>query len=220
MRVLINLGGIVNITILPAAGQIEDLIAFDVGPCNVLLDGLSELLLGRSCDRDGEVASSGRPNRKLVEEILRHPFYAARPPKSTGRELFDSRFISQVLSSGRRLGLSERDLLASAALLVGESVGRALETLVATRFRHPAEVIVSGGGVHNRAVMKGLSETFRGAAVVTSREYGVHPDAKEAIAFAILGNETLEGRPASVPSATGARHAVVLGAVVPAGRGV
>jgi anhydro-N-acetylmuramic acid kinase len=208
----------VNVTILSPGAPIEEVIAFDVGPCNMLLDGLAELLLGRTCDADGEVAMSGRPSRKLVDEILRHPFYAARPPKSTGRELFDSRFISQVLSSGRRLGISEKDILASAALLVGDSVGQALETLVASRYRHPNEVIVSGGGVHNRAVMRGLVETFRGAAVVTSREYGVHPDAKEAVAFAILGNETLEGKAANVPSATGARHPVVLGAVVPAGR--
>jgi len=102
---------------------------------------------------------------------------------------------------------------------VGTSVGRALETLVSTRYRHPDEIIVSGGGVNNRAIMDGLSDAFPSAAVVTSREYGVHPDAKEAIAFAILGNETLEGNPANLPTATGASERVVLGAIIPSGRG-
>ncbi len=217
-RVLINLGGIVNLTIVPAGARLDDVVAFDVGPCNMILDGLSELLLNTAYDRDGAAAASGRPSRRFVEEVLRHPFYAARPPKSTGRELFGHRFTSSVLSAGRKLGLGANDILASAAMLVGQSIGNALETLVAPRFRHPDEVIVSGGGVHNAAVMGALQATFKSSAVVTSREYGLHPDAKEAIAFAILGNETLEGRPANLPAATGAHHPVVLGAVVPSGR--
>jgi len=214
-RVLLNLGGIVNLTIVPAGASLDDVIAFDVGPCNMLLDGLAELLLEKSCDTGGEVAASGRANQKLVDEILTHPFYAARPPKSTGRELFHDRFISSVLSSARRMGLTDRDMLASAAALVGTSVARSLETLVPPRFRHPDEIVVAGGGIHNQAVMAGLEASFRNAAVVTSREYGIHPDAKEAIAFAILGNESLAGNPSNLPAATGARARVVLGAVIP-----
>jgi anhydro-N-acetylmuramic acid kinase len=217
-RVLLNLGGIVNLTIVPGGASLDEVIAFDVGPCNMLLDGLAELLLDRPCDTGGEVAGSGRPSQRLVDEILTHPFYAARPPKSTGRELFHDRFISSVLSSARRMGLTDRDTLASAALLVGTSVARALETLVTPRFRHPDEIVVAGGGVHNKAIMAGLESAFRSAAVVTSREYGIHPDAKEAIAFAILGNESLAGNPSNLPAATGARERVVLGAFIPGRR--
>lgn len=214
-RIVLNLGGIVNLAIVPAGASLEDVVAFDVGPCNMLLDGLAEVLLSRPRDEGGEVAASGRPHARLVDEILGHPYYAARPPKSTGRELFGERFVASVLAGARRLGLTDRDALASAGRLVGVSVARALETLVPTRFRHPDELIVSGGGTNNRAVMAGLTDVFKNAAVVTSREYGMHPDAKEAIAFAILGNETLHGRPSNMPGVTGASHHVVLGSICP-----
>lgn len=216
-RVLVNLGGIVNLSILPAGGSLDDLIAFDVGPCNMLIDGLAEVLIDARFDEGGAIAVSGRPSNTLVEEILKHPYYAVRPPKSTGRELFGERFSASVLSSARRLGLTERDTLASVTLLVGRSIQRAFAALVPPRFRHPDEVIVAGGGVHNRAVMKGLEAAFPDTVVVTSREYGIDPDAKEAVAFAILGNETLEGKPGNVPGATGAKRHVVLGAIIPGG---
>jgi anhydro-N-acetylmuramic acid kinase len=217
-RLLVNLGGIVNITILPAGGTIDDVIAFDVGPCNMLIDGLAEVLLGRSYDDGGAEAASGRPSNKLVEEVLKHPYYALRPPKSTGREIFGERFTASVLSSARRLGLSERDTLASVAVLVPRSIERTLTALVPPRFRRPDEIIVSGGGLKNRGIMRGFEMAFPETPVATTREYGIDPDAKEAIAFAVLGNETLEGHAGNVPGATGAARKAVLGAVVPSGR--
>jgi anhydro-N-acetylmuramic acid kinase len=217
-RLLVNLGGIANITILPAGGALDDLIAFDVGPCNVLVDGLAEVLIGKPYDDGGAVAASGRPSNKLVEEVLKHPYYASRPPKSTGRETFGERFTASVLSSARRLGLTERDTLASVAVLVGRSIQRALAALVPLRVRAVDEIVLSGGGIKNRGILLGFEAAFPETPIATTREYGVDPDAKEAVAFAILGNETLEGRAGNVPGATGARRAVVLGAVVPSGR--
>ncbi len=216
-RVVLNLGGISNLTILPAGASMTDVMAFDVGPCNMLLDALAEILLESPRDEGGEVAVSGRPSKALVDEFLAHPYFSTRPPKSTGRELFGDRFTSKFLATARRYGLDKRDTLASAGEFAVTAISRALETLVPPGFRDPDEIIVSGGGTNNRMLMDGLTKAFGSSLVVTSREYGINPDAKEAIAFAILGNETLEGRPANLPTATGARRRVVLGKIVPAG---
>jgi anhydro-N-acetylmuramic acid kinase len=214
-RLVINLGGIVNMTLLPRSASMSDVLAFDVGPCNVLLDALAEILLGRDRDEGGEVAAAGRSSAQLVDEVLRHPYFSVRPPKSTGRQLFGERFASQFVASARRLGLSTADTLASAGQLTVTAVVRSLETLISFSFRNPDEVIVSGGGTNNLMLMSTLENAFRSSSVVTSREYGLHPDAKEAIAFAILGNEALEGRPANLPAVTGASRPVVLGKIIP-----
>ncbi len=216
-RVLLNLGGIASLTILPAGSSMSDVLAFDVGPCNMLLDALAEILLDKPRDEGGELAASGRPCKPLLDEFMAHPYFGAKPPKSTGRELFGDRYASKFLAAARRNGLNERDTLASAGEFVIESVSQALETLVPPSYREVNEVIVSGGGTNNRMLMDGLAKAFRSSLVVTSREYGINPDAKEAIAFAILGNETLEGRPANLPMATGATKQAVLGKICPAG---
>jgi anhydro-N-acetylmuramic acid kinase len=214
-RILINLGGIVNLTIVPPGAALDDVIAFDVGPCNMLLDGLAEILLDTSYDKDGEVSLAGKPFPGLVEDVMRHPYFAERPPKSTGRELFGERFVASCLAAARRRGLTMENTLASVADVVSASVAQALETLVPPRYRRPDDLILSGGGVHNRAIWRGFEERFPGASIATSREFGLDPDAKEAVAFAMLGNETIDGRPSNVPGVTGASHPVVLGSFAP-----
>jgi anhydro-N-acetylmuramic acid kinase len=210
--VILNLGGMANLTWLGARAQ--DVLAFDTGPANALLDGLARRFLGASCDRDGEAAARGRVEHALVREFLAHPFFTRPPPKSTGRDTFGEPFVERFVERARAHGLAAGavpDLLASATVLVAESVSAAL-----ARFVPPAarELLVAGGGVHNRALMRALAASS-GIPVVSSAERGIDPDAREALVFAILGSATVLELPLTQPSATGARPGRVLGKISP-----
>ncbi len=216
-RAVQNIGGIANVTHLPRAARLEEVLAFDTGPGNMVIDGLVRSLTGgeRGYDHDGAWAATGEVNTRLLERLLTHPYFAATPPKTTGRELFGEPFVAELLRRARSMGLSDEDLLATATALTAESIARAYQTWLAPHggFR---TVIVSGGGSHNRPLMRMLAERLAPARVITSAELGIPDDAKEAVAFAILGYETLRGRPSNVPSATGASRAAILGSITPA----
>ncbi|HEV8673685.1 MAG TPA: anhydro-N-acetylmuramic acid kinase [Methylomirabilota bacterium] len=207
-RACLNLGGIANITVL--ADRLEDVRAFDVGPANMPLDAVVSAWSGgiERFDRDGARAAGGRVEPRLLEELLAHPFLALPPPKSTGREAFGAAFVRPLLA--RFVG-READLLATLTRFVAEAVAGALRRFV------PAsadEVLVSGGGARNRALMAALRETLAPAAVRSLEEVGMDPDAKEAVAFAVLANETLFGHPGNLPGVTGAAGPRVLGKIV------
>jgi len=215
-RALLNLGGIANVTLLPRGLGLETVTAFDTGPGNMVIDGLSRILSADEApfDRNGDRAGEGRLVEGLLTRLLEHPYFRERPPKSTGREVFGETFVEQVMEMGRALGASNEDLLATATELTARTVAQAIAVWVAD----PASVgrmIVSGGGIHNRTLMKRLSTLMKPIPVVRLEEMGFPSDAKEAIAFAVLANETAHGLPSNVPGATGARRAVVLGELVP-----
>lgn len=212
-RVLVNVGGIANLTYLPAGAGPEDILAFDTGPGNMVMDGLvRRMTSGReSFDRDGCRARAGRVHERLLSELRRHPFLRRRPPKSTGRETFGAAFVEKLLDRGSALGLSEADLMATAAALTVETIRRACGRLPG----RVDEVILSGGGARNPALVEMLREALAPAPVRLTDELGLDADAKEAVSFAVLAAATIRGRPGNVPSATGAERPVVLGKIVP-----
>jgi anhydro-N-acetylmuramic acid kinase len=211
-RILLNLGGIANVTALTAGGRLEDVLAFDTGPANTVLDALARRFLDARFDVDGTAARRGTASDALLDEMLGHPWFASSPPKSTGRELFSERYVDAFIDKARGFGLGQEDLFTTAAELTIRSVGRAYESFVAPSVR-PSCVIVSGGGVHNPVLMEGLSRVFAGIPVESSAEHGIDPDAKEALCFATLAHETLSGAPSNVPSATGAADRAILGTI-------
>lgn len=207
-RACLNLGGIANVTVL--GDRLESVRAFDLGPANMPLDLVVQAWTGgrEAFDRDGVRAATGRVDRALVAELLRHPFLALPPPKSTGREAFGAVFTGPLLA---RLAGREADLLASLTRFVAEAVGEGMRRFVPERIE---EVLVSGGGARNATLMAALGETLAPASVRSLEAVGMDPDAKEAVAFAILANETLFGRPGNLPAATGAAGPRVLGKIV------
>lgn len=208
-RVAVNIGGIANLTAIPAGAGPGAVIAFDTGPGNMVVDALVGRLTGgrRRFDRDGRMAASGQLNRRLLRLLLRDPYYAAAPPKSAGREQYGGEFIERLF----RYGLSPKDLIATATALTPASIAAGVERFLAARLPGPCELVVSGGGAHNRQMMAHLGAFLPRAGIRRSSDFGIDVDAKEAIAFAILANESWRRRPANLPSATGARRRVVLG---------
>ena len=218
-RVLLNIGGIANITWIPAGGTIDQVIAFDTGPGNCLSDHVCRTMIpeGPGYDVAGERASRGRPSVAMKDHVLASPFFHRPPPKSTDGpamiELFESTPASASPHLGKRDQASELaidDLLATACLITAFSIQRDVLNLQP----RPDEMIVSGGGTQNAAIMKYLAFELP-IPIRSLSELGFASEAKEALAFALLAAATLDGVPANVPSATGARRAVVLGSITP-----
>ena len=211
-RLIVNLGGIGNVTYLPAGTALTAVRAFDTGPGNMVLDALTHRLSdGRlSMDRNGRLASKGTVDLALLNTMLAHPFLKKRPPKSTGREEFGGRFIARILKAARR-SIRPEDLLATASLFTAVSVGLARRWLPGK----VEEVIVAGGGAHNRSVMADLAAVFNPTPVKRLDDLGWDSRAFEAIAFALFAYQTMNGVCTNVPSVTGAAHPVVLGQITP-----
>ena len=211
-RALLNLGGIANVTVVKE--QIEEVFAFDTGPANMPLDETARILTrGRErYDRDGRTAAKGRVDEMLLRKLLAHPYLKQPPPKTTGREMFGADFVLPLLrGKGGRTGV---DILATLTSFCAHSVKQAFDDFVTPRAQ-PTEIIVSGGGVKNLTLMGHLRRLFPREKVFSLAEMGIDPDAKEALIFAILANETVHGVPNNVPGATGARWPTVLGKVTP-----
>ncbi|HJY86244.1 MAG TPA: anhydro-N-acetylmuramic acid kinase [Candidatus Acidoferrales bacterium] len=211
-RIVQNIGGIANLTaIAPAAGP-EGVMAFDTGPGNMVIDQLMQALFHKPYDRNGEVAASGTILKPLLEQLLRQPYFRRRPPKTAGREEFGREYVKALL--GRRRGAAKEDLIATATALTAGSIARAIKTFVAPKGSY-SEHIVSGGGSRNKTLVRMLEEQTAplGLKLRHSDDLGVPSQAKEAIAFALLAYQTWHRRPGNIPSATGAKKAVVLGKV-------
>ncbi len=206
-RALQNIGGIANVTVV--AGALADLVAFDTGPGNMPLDEAARRLFGAPCDLGGGHAARGAVDAAVVRELLAHPFFALPPPRSTGREVFGAHFIAPLVE---RFAGRPDDLLATLTRFVAESIHTAYARHIAGRFVLN-DVLVSGGGVHNATLMGHLAALFAPTPVRSTADDGIDPDAKEAMAFAILANETLFGHPGNVPAATGALGPRVLGRI-------
>jgi anhydro-N-acetylmuramic acid kinase len=207
-----NIGGIANVTVV--GESLDDLLAFDTGPGNMPLDAVARAAShgAEAYDRGGARAARGTIDAALVAELHRLPFFDRPPPRSTGREEFGDAWLQP--HSARFVGRLD-DLLATLTRFVAESIHRAYARFVVPRTRVD-RVLVSGGGVHNETLMRHLAELFAPVPVASTSDAGLDPDAKEAVAFAILANETLFGLAGNVPAATGARGRRVLGKIVPA----
>ncbi len=199
-RVALNIGGIANITIL------QNQLAFDTGPGNMVIDALVALYTnGRArFDRNGTIASRASIHAELLAKLLRDPYFKLAPPKSCGREQYGHEFVSSLIATK----LSIPDLIATATEFTARSIARAIPPSA-------KEIIASGGGVHNRHLMSRLAALLPVVKISTTADYGIDPDAKEAIAFAILAYQHVNGRPGNLPSATGAHRPTVLGKSTP-----
>jgi anhydro-N-acetylmuramic acid kinase len=213
-RLVINLGGIANVTWLPAGAAAEQVRAFDTGPGNMVLDAVTQHITGGrdAFDRDGALADQGVVDHGLLSHLLEHPYFAKSPPKSTGREEFGAAYTAQLLGVAHREGVRGVDLLATAIALTAETVAGAYETWILPH-APVRTVILGGGGVQNRALVRRLEARLSPAVLTTHAAYGLPDDAKEAVAFAILAYETLNGRPANMPEATGATGPAILGKI-------
>jgi anhydro-N-acetylmuramic acid kinase len=212
-RALLNIGGIANMTVLPRGCGIDEVVAFDTGPGNMVVDALMKRFFRRPYDREGTHAARGVPCELLLRELLVHPFIRRRPPKSTGREMFGKDFVGMMISRGRRLGCRRHvDLIRTATELTALSIFENYRRFIAPRTSID-ELIVSGGGSHNRMMMELLSDLFGPAEVKRAEVVGLSSDAKEAICFALLAVATIKGTPGNLPRVTGAKKPVVLGKV-------
>ncbi len=211
-RGVLNIGGIANLTVLKKGGGLDDVVAFDTGPGNMVMDALAQKFFGKTFDDGGMLSAQGKVSEKLLAELLQHPYFAKPIPKSTGREEFGAAYCADLIERATRLQLTPQDMLAAATALTAETIAREAR-LLEKRFGKIDELIVSGGGMHNRALMARLQERFAPAKVTTTTGYNLPGDAKEAILFAVLANETVGGFFGNVPSVTGAKAATVLGKI-------
>jgi anhydro-N-acetylmuramic acid kinase len=215
-RVIHNIGGISNVTLLPAGGSLADVLAFDTGPGNMPIDGAIGRLTGdaETCDRMGARAARGRVHQALVQELCAHPFLQRSPPKSTGRETFGAEFLDAVFGRATELGVTGDDLIATVTAFAAATMVDAYRRFILPRRAH-VESILCGGGTRNPVLSKRLRQELSEVEWRTCDEFGISADALEAVIFAVLAHETVCGHPANVPTATGAKRAVILGKAVP-----
>ncbi len=210
----LNIGGIANFTVVTP--NFQDVVAFDTGPGNMVIDGAVRLLTRgeAAMDTDGQAAAKGIVIDEFLEYLLSHPYFDKVPPKSTGREEFGTEvYLRDALASRRELNTYE-DLIATITTAVARSIVESYNRFIKPEYELD-HMIVAGGGARNETLMALLRRMLTGFKVFTSDQYGIPHGAREAIAFAILGNETVCGTPANVPQATGARHPAVLGKITP-----
>ncbi len=215
-RIVQNIGGIANLTAIPAGAAMEDVIAFDSGPGNMVIDAVTEELFGHPFDRGGRIAASGNVLDQVVSKLLRRSFFTRKPPKTAGREDFGREFVREFLRLCGRC--RKQDAVATATALTASSIADAVRRhTAATWGPKPAfqQMILSGGGAKNRTLVAMLAGQLAplGLRLRFSDEFGLPSAAKEAVAFAVLAYETWHRRPSNVPSATGARRAAVLGKI-------
>lgn len=207
-----NIGGIANVSWLARDGSMDEVLAFDTGPGNMIIDALVQYFGRGVYDRDGEIAGIGRVDEQLLHMLLSHAYFKLPPPKSTGRELFGAGYAANLLRMAEQRGLTTEDLIATVTALTAESIARAYRDFLPAM---PDEMILGGGGSYNNTLKRMLAERLSGVKILTHEDRGISSEAKEAIAFALLGYATLCGVPNNVPSATGAGRSVILGKIIP-----
>jgi anhydro-N-acetylmuramic acid kinase len=218
-RALLNLGGIANLTLLPATTDATSIVGFDTGPANMPLDTVMRHTSGgaETFDRDGLHAARGHVDPALLRRLRARPFFQREPPKATGSEEFGDAFVASLLADDP--ATARDDLLATLVQLAADTIADGLRRWFPNG-ETPQDVLVSGGGTHNRALMGALTRTLAPIPLRTLDEVGGHADAKEAMAFAVLGYLTLRGRAGTLSSVTGAAHPAVLGSVTPGAPGI
>lgn len=215
-RVALNIGGIANLTWMPASQTPDGVIAFDTGPGNMILDALAEKISGGKLayDNGGQLARAGKVDESWLAELLTHPYFRRTPPKSTGREEFGSDYAFAIFDKGVARGLSSSDILATTTMLTAQSVAESIMKLTSenasgseTKFK----VLAAGGGVRNACLMDMLRSRLHAVEFALSDDFGIPMQFRECVAFAILARETMLGRPSNLPHATGARGPRILG---------
>jgi len=217
-RIAQNIGGIANLTAIPAGAAASHVIAFDTGPGNMVMDAVTERLFRKPFDRGGTIAASGKVLDKVVHGVLEHEFFRRKPPKTAGREEFGREFVLEFLRSCGRC--RKQDVVATATALTAKSIADAVRRFILKNSRSARkagfqELILSGGGAKNRVLVAMLTSELAplGLRLRFSDEFGLPSAAKEAVAFAVLAYETWHRRPSNIPSATGAKRAAVLGKI-------
>ena len=215
-RAIQNIGGISNVTFLPAGKNINEIIAFDNGPGNMIIDRFAEIITdGRlKYDKNGELASKGKLNQDLLERLCNHPYLLKHPPKSTGREDFGIQFSNDLYKELREDNIDILDVIATITAFTAKSISDSYRKFILPYYKID-EIIISGGGVRNPVMFQFLKDYLVDISISKVDDFGIPSDAKEALAFAILANETISGNPGNVPSATGAKESVVLGKIIP-----
>jgi anhydro-N-acetylmuramic acid kinase len=216
-RVLQNIGGIANLTAIPASAKPDALIAFDTGPGNMIVDWLTQELFGKPFDRNGALAARGTVIEPVLTESQTNPYFKLKPPRTAGREQFGREYAAKFLRSCKKHSARGEDALATATAFTAESIARSYRRFVLPKMNgHAVDYIVSGGGAHNRALMTMLRQRLEpmGCMVQSSDDFGLPAAAKEAAAFALLAWQTWQHKPGNVPAATGAKRPVVLGQVM------
>ena len=212
-RILQNLGGIGNLTVLPAGASPEHIFAFDTGPANMVIDACMQRLYGKPYDRNGTTAANGWIIRAIVTPLLRDPYFTAKPPKSAGREQFGEAYVTRFLKLCKAHKAEPEDIIATATALTAWSISYTYKRFVLPKLPNkPTDFIVSGGGTRNETLMTML-ELSLGCTVLRSDDLGLPSQAKEATAFALLAWLTWHDLPGNIPSATGARRANILGSI-------
>lgn len=215
-RVLQNIGGIANLTALPAGADGDSVFAFDTGPGNMVIDALAQKLFNKSYDRDGAIAARGQVLSPVLMEMLRDPYFRLKPPRTAGREQFGREYAVKLLAACRRVSRKPEDALATATALTAESIARSFTQFVVPKMKDaPIDYIISGGGARNRTLMKMLAAKLEplGCTLTTTEQFGMPAEAKEAVAFALMAWLTWHHLPANVPGATGAKRPVILGQI-------
>jgi anhydro-N-acetylmuramic acid kinase len=213
-RVLQNLGGIGNLTAIPPAASLTDLIAFDTGPANMVIDALTGMLFGKPYDRGGALSARGSALPSVLEVAMRDPFFRRKPPKSAGREEFGAAFVTRFLEQCKAASTLPEDVIATATSLTARSITAAYARFVKPLMKDASvDFLVSGGGARNETLIKMLQHSLTplGCRVATTDRAGLPAQAKEAVAFALLAYETWHRRPGNVPAATGASRLAILG---------
>ena len=215
-RVLQNIGGIANLTAIPAGAGGDAVMAFDTGPGNMVIDALAQTLFDKRFDRNGGMAARGTVLRPVLDEALRNPYFKLRPPRTAGREQFGREYAAEFLAACQRQSEMPEDALATATALTAETIARSYKTYIQRSMRgHGVDYIVSGGGARNATLMAMLAArlTPLGCELAASEEFGLPAEAKEAAAFALLAWQTWHRLPGNVPRATGAARPAILGQV-------
>ncbi len=215
-RVLQNIGGIANLTAIPAGADAGKVIAFDTGPGNMVIDALAQELFGKPFDRNGAIAASGKVLERVLAGELRNPYYKLKPPRTAGREQFGRTYAADFLAGCRRESKRPEDALATATALTAETIALSYERYAPAKMgRGGVDYIVSGGGARNATLMAMLAQRLEplGCELAASEDFGLPAEAKESAAFALLAWQTWHRLPGNVPAATGAKRPVVLGQV-------
>jgi anhydro-N-acetylmuramic acid kinase len=215
-RAIHNLGGISNVTYLPSLSRRREILAFDTGPGNMVIDAVTAAVTGGRLrfDRGGRLAARGRADDAILRQLMRHPYLRRKPPKSTGREEFGAQLVEGLLGSARKRRLPAVDVVATATAFTAQSIARAYRDFLKPR-GSVDEAYFCGGGSRNPALMAAIRSALDVPRVGTTDDLGVDADALEAIAFAVLAVECVRGRAAGIPAVTGASRPAILGKIVP-----
>ncbi|MFC1732056.1 anhydro-N-acetylmuramic acid kinase [candidate division KSB1 bacterium] len=212
-RGALNLGGIANISVMPAGGGLHDVFAFDTGPANMLIDQLMERLFRRKNDNEGKTAAKTAPNCPLFYRMICHDYIEKTPPKSTGREMFGAEYVEKVLGWAGELSCAKSEIISAALEFTVRSIKKNYELFIKPTCILD-RIIVSGGGTHNREMMCRLENLFKPVKIDTIDRYGIPSDIKEAAAFAVYANEALHGNPINLPQVTGAKKSGISGKII------